>query len=100
MTATATKNRKAQRTMQYYPASRLLFITEGKKSIGYIVSPLDTANAFTLTKADGTQYNVLLDGVDSLCDCIGFMHRGMNIKGGKGCKHLAALAKLRQLGKL
>jgi hypothetical protein len=42
----------------------------------------------------------MLDGPASLCDCIGFEHRGMNTKDGKGCKHVAALTILRQLGKV
>jgi hypothetical protein len=96
----APKQVKPVRTMQFYPASRLLFIQEGKRSIGYVLAALDTANAYQLAKAGGATYNVLLAGPGSQCDCIGFEHRGMNIKGGKGCKHVAALSKLQQLGKL
>ena len=109
-TATATRKtaRKTQpRTMQYYPASRLLFIAEGAKSIGYLVeetSHLHNADehfrSFQLVKPDGTTYDVWLDGPGSQCDCIGFERRGMNIQGGLGCKHVAALTKLQQLGKL
>lgn len=108
--ATATKSRKSvksQRTMQFYPASRLLFISASKKSTGYIVVETthnhntdEHVRSFQLTKPDGTHYDVLLDGSGSQCDCIGFEYRGMSIKGGCGCKHIAALSKLQQLGKL
>ncbi|MGH7170244.1 MAG: hypothetical protein ACRELF_15020 [Gemmataceae bacterium] len=98
---TATRTRKPQtRTMQFYPTTRLLFIANGKQTDGYCLEALDTANAYQLSKADGTVYNVLLAGHDSLCDCIGFEHRGMNTKDRKGCKHVASLTKLQQLGKL
>ncbi len=102
----STVARKA-RTMQFFPESRLLFITEGKKSTGYIVeetthlhSADDHVRSFQLTKPDGTTYDILLDVPGSQCDCIGFEHRGMNIRGGCGCKHIASLSKLAQLGRL
>lgn len=106
--ATATrKTAPKQRTMQFYPNARLLFLAEGKKSSGYLLTETsDTLNADThvrsyrLEKADGTKYDVLIDGAGSLCDCIGFEHRGMNTKDGKGCKHVAAIGRLLQLGKL
>jgi hypothetical protein len=65
-------------------------------------SAYTNSDAFTyrLTKVYGTQYNVLLDGPASLCDCVGFEHRGMNTKDGRGCKHIAALEKLRQLNRI
>lgn len=107
---TATKTRKTVkqlRTMHYLPTAGLLFITEGKKSIGYAVVETthlhnvdEHVRSFQLGKPDGTTYDVLLDGPGSQCDCIGFEHRGMNIKGGCGCKHIAAMTKLQQLGKL
>jgi hypothetical protein len=81
----------------------LLWIKQGKKTDGYMVedtSAYTDASTFRLTKTDGTVYNVMLDGPASLCDCIGFEHRGMNTKDGKGCKHVAALTILRQLGKV
>lgn len=100
MTATARKPATKQRTMQFYPNARLLFIQNGNKTDGYLVEKLDTPNAFQLMKNDGTTYNVQANGNDSLCDCIGFEHRGMNTKDGKGCKHVAAITRLLQLGKL
>lgn len=106
MTVTTTrKTAKKQRTMQYYPASGIIFITDGNKTDGYLVANSQEEThceepTFYLTKADGTQYNVLLHGEHSLCDCKGFEHRGMNTKDGKGCKHIAALTKLHQIGKL
>lgn len=100
MTTTTRKTAPKQRTMQFYPAARLLFIAEGKKTSGYLVEQLDTGNSYQLMKPDGTIYNVQVDGNNSLCDCIGFEHRGMNTKDGKGCKHVAAITRLLQLGKL
>jgi hypothetical protein len=83
----------------------LLWIKQGNKTDGYMVEDTSAytnadAPTFRLTKTDGTQYDVMLDGPDSLCDCKGFEHRGMQINDGKGCKHIAALTKLHQLGKV
>jgi hypothetical protein len=83
----------------------LLWIKQGRKTDGYMVEDTSAytnadASTYRLTKVDGTQYNVLLDGPGSLCDCLGFEHRGMHTKDGKGCKHIAALATLKQIGKL
>jgi hypothetical protein len=101
MTTTSKRKPTAkQRTMQFYPNARLLFVQEGKKTVGYLVEPLDTPNAFQLMKPDGTVYNVQVNGNASLCDCIGFEHRGMNTRDGRGCKHIAAIATLQQLGRL
>jgi hypothetical protein len=82
----------------------LLWITQGRQTDGYMVEDTSAyTNAdgptFRLTKTDGTQYDVLLDGAGSLCDCLGFERWGMG-KEGKGCRHIAALAKLRQLGRV
>jgi len=107
MAATQRKPATKQRTLNFLPAANLIFVNEGKKSCGYvIVETTENQNgdeqprSFRLEKADGTVYNVLVNGNDSLCDCIGFEHRGMHTKDGKGCKHIAALIKLLQLGKL
>ncbi|MGH7169719.1 MAG: hypothetical protein ACRELF_13040 [Gemmataceae bacterium] len=99
-TQTTKTGKTQQRTMQFLVSLRLLFITEGRKVSSYFLEPLDTPNAYQLTKNDGTVYNVLLAGSDSLCDCKGFEHRGMQTKDGKGCKHVASLTALQQLGKL
>ncbi len=74
---------------------------QGKTTDGYQVeNTQEEAHCdeptFRLIKTDGTVYNVLLCGEHSLCDCIGFEHRGMNTKDGKGCKHVAALTTLCQ----
>jgi hypothetical protein len=103
-----TKKRKLQqRSMQYIYTGfvGLLWIKQGKKTDGYQVENTQEETiceepTFRLTKTDGTQYNVLLAGLDSLCDCKGFEHRGMHTKDGKGCKHIAALTILRQLGRV
>lgn len=97
---TATRKTAPKRTMQFYPNARLLFIQEGKKTSGYLVEKLDAPNAVQLMKPDGTTYNVQVAGNNSVCDCIGFEHKGMNTRDGKGCKHAAAIARLLQLGKL
>jgi hypothetical protein len=106
-TATKTQKTQKQRTMQYLAHAGLLFITEGKKAIGYTVVETtalhnadEHARSFQLTKPDGTTYDVLLDGPASLCDCKGFEHFGMATKDGKGCKHVASLTTLCHLGKL
>lgn len=105
---TTIKTQKTtQRTMHYLATAGLLFITEGKKSTGYTMVETtayyntdEHVRSFQLAKPDGETYDVLLDGPGSLCDCKGFAHHGMNIRGGRGCKHVAALTKLQQLGKL
>lgn len=107
---TAIKSRprkQVQRTLQLIKTGmvNLLWITQGKKTDGYQVEDTSAYNnadgpTFRLIKTDGTTYDVLLDGPGSQCDCIGFEYRGMAIKGGCGCKHIAALTKLRQLGEL
>ncbi len=107
-TATTKRARKqVQRTMQFVNTGLvgLLWIKHGKQTDGYQVENTQEEThadepTFRLTKTDGTHYNVLLCGSVSLCDCKGFEHRGMNTKDGKGCKHVAALATLRQLGKV
>ncbi|GEM_PF-3921534 len=97
--------KRPTRTLNYLPAAGLLFLTEGKRSTGYLLVETTTegtkGRSFQLAKADGTAYDVLLaGGPDSQCDCPGFTHHGFAIRGGRGCKHLAALAKLIELGRL
>ena len=106
-TSTTKPRTPQQRSMQYVHTGLvgLLWITQGKKTVGYMVEDTSVftnadASTFRLTKTDGTVYNVLLDGPASLCDCLGFEHGGMNTQDGKGCKHIAALTLLRQLGKV
>jgi hypothetical protein len=45
------------------------------------------------TQEAGPAYHVLLDGGASVCECLGFLHRGMG-REAKGCRHIAALAAL------
>jgi hypothetical protein len=106
--STLTKKRpRTQRTLSFISTGvvKLLWITQGKKTDGYMVEDTSAfqnsdADSFRLTKTDGTAYNVLLDGPASLCDCKGFEHYGMNTKDGHGCKHIAALTKLRELNRI
>ena len=111
MTTVAKKNsprKPIQRTtMQFIKTDMvsLLWITQGKKTDGYQVEDTSAFNnadgpTYRLTKTDGTVHNVLLEGQASVCDCKGFEHLGMNTKDGKGCRHIAALTKLHQLGKI
>ena len=108
MNATTKPARKqAQRTMQFIKTGlvMLLWIKQGNKTDGYMVEDTSAyqnsdASSYRLTKTDGTVYDVLLDGPGSLCDCKGFEHRGMQTKDGRGCKHIAAMSKLKQLGKV
>src|SRR5262249_60748654 len=56
-----------------------------------------------LTKPDGTVYHVNLSGLDSTCSCPGFEKHGWHTdENGEptACKHVMALLKLQQLGKL
>ena len=107
-TVTKTPTRKqVLRTMQFIKTGmvNLLWIKQGAKTDGYLVEDTSAYNnadapTFRLIKTDGTVHDVLLDGPGSLCDCLGFEHRGMHTKDGKGCRHIAALTKLQQLGKL
>jgi SWIM zinc finger len=107
MASVPKKRKPVQRTMQFIKTGmvNLLWITQGKKTDGYQVedtSAFNNADAptFRLTKTDGTIYSVLLDGPASLCDCKGFERFGMQTKDKLGCKHVAALTKLHQLGKI
>jgi hypothetical protein len=85
----------------------VLWLTTGRETTAYQVQPLDAefgACAFRLTKADrgqgpGEQYDVLLDGGKSLCDCKGFLQHGM-CKDGTGCKHISSLTALVAAGQL
>ena len=56
-----------------------------------------------LTKGDGTVYHVNLSGSDSTCDCKGFESHGWHADANgepTACKHVMALLKLQQRGKL
>ena len=78
----------------------VLRISVGKLTTDYIVLgvPSDFGRAFRLTKIaephDG--YSVCVHGRESLCDCKGFS----STRDGSPCKHVAALQRLIDLGKL
>jgi hypothetical protein len=58
--------------------------------------------AFRLRKAgvEPEEYNVLLNGEHSTCDCRGFARYGMGCHGGTGCKHVGSLNALVAAGRL
>lgn len=60
--------------------------------------------AFSLTKIDGTVYNVNLNGKASTCDCPGFEHHGWHTDRATGepvaCKHIMSMLALEAQGKL
>ncbi len=74
------------------PAGRIpgeLVITlDGKPTVYGItchsVPPEVGDRAFSLTKPDGTVYDVLLNDFDSTCECLGFLRYG------RPCKHISA----------
>ena len=78
----------------------VLRLTVGKLVTDYVVLPVpsDFGRAFRLAKVaephDG--YSVCIDGAGSLCDCKGHG----STRDGSPCKHVAALAKLIELGRL
>ena len=64
--------------------------------------PSDWGRAFEVRKlqADGGEcYHVHLTSDGPTCDCRGFLQHGM-CKGGRGCKHIAALTALDGRGQL
>lgn len=103
----ATTTRKVapkQRTVRLQSADTttpLMLVHVGDDAFGYGLERIasDFGTAFRLTKyecgKEGPQgeYDVLIDGLRSSCTCKGFTYRGH-------CKHVDALTKLRQLGKL
>ena len=81
--------------------SRVLGITQGRDTTFYTLTDLDPGfgqAAFRLSKADrgdgpGEQYDVLIDGARSTCECMGFCRHGH-------CKHVEAVESLIAAGKL
>jgi hypothetical protein len=77
----------------------LLLLAAGGVTTGYKLRPAASAfgRAFWLGKysedGDGEEYDVLLHGPETSCTCKGNTYRGK-------CKHVDALTKLIQLGKL
>jgi hypothetical protein len=75
----------------------ILWLTVDKNVTAYRVTPLPCAfgkAAFHLQKADKgdgqpEEYDVLLDGQRSTCECKGFLRHGMKAADGRGCKHVA-----------
>lgn len=102
----ATTTERTMNLTRMTNGKHLLTLVNGKKVDQYVVTPLasDFGTAFTLGRSspDGCseEYHVCIDANDNHCDCLGFQHRGMNTKDGRGCKHVAALTRLIQLGKL
>jgi len=110
MNATATKKpaRKVERSAkvtQPFAGATVLWLTVGKDSTAYLVKPLASAfgTAFRLVRADkgdgGAEYDVLLNGSQSSCECQGFLRHGM-CKDGHGCKHIAGLTAASAAGSL
>jgi hypothetical protein len=119
--ATSTQSRKPvkpARTVQLVSRPDpigLLDITVGKERTSYMLEriPADFGAAFSLTKLELVQvetgvhelrradpYHVHFDRtLGDSCTCLGFLHHGMG-QGGKGCRHIAALAELRGRGLL
>jgi len=75
-----------------------MLLTVGKERRGYLFREITCdigGRAFEVVKVgtDETTYHVRLDGQQSTCECLGFLKHSH-------CKHLAAIAKLLDLGKL
>jgi hypothetical protein len=85
----------------------VLWLVTDRDTSAYKVQPLPTAwgkAAFRLTKSDrgtgpGEQYDVLLAGRDSTCECKGFLKHGL-CKDGRGCKHIAGCQAALDAGQL
>jgi hypothetical protein len=103
-TTKTTKTRKPQaRSAKIVQAgdATILWLTVGNDVTAYRVTVLPCAfgkAAFHLLKADkgdgpGEEYDVLLDGQFSRCECKGFLRWNH-------CKHLEALTALCQCGKI
>src|SRR5262245_17724673 len=101
---TTTKTRKPQarsvRLMQVGGA-QVLAITKGKDVTFYGLVELDHGfgqAAFRLSKANrgngpGEEYDVLIDGARSSCECLGFLSH-------RHCKHLESIDALVKAGSL
>jgi hypothetical protein len=85
-----------------------LWLTVGNNVTAYRVTAIPHAfgkAAFHLQKADKgdgnpEEYDVLLDGPHSTCDCQGFQRHGMNAANGTGCKHIAGCQAALNAGQL
>jgi hypothetical protein len=110
MTATATKSRPVTRSAKvtHLGDAIILWLTVDKNVTAYRVTALPHAfgkAAFHLQKADKgdgqpEEYDVLLDGPRSSCECKGFLRHGMKAAGGKGCKHVAGCQAALDAGQL
>src|SRR6266567_5232694 len=121
MTMSETTTVKAPRQPRKKPARFCKLSRDGKDVVLIIrqryprkgdVLDTYTAEAFPsemggrgieLTKPDGTVYHVRLDGTDSECSCKGFDNHGWHADDNgepTACKHVMALLKLQQRGKL
>src|SRR5579884_3123388 len=97
---------KTERRVKLYPTTgRLIELRVGKEVSFYWVTSHGSGcygqAAFRMTKlvGGGGNYDVLLDGPASSCECRGFVFWGMG-KDGRGCRHIAALQALIEAGKL
>lgn len=93
-----TSSKTTGRTLRYSPEGRTLLIATAKDSAVYGVDPLAcdfpgvTAARFTkLGTKDRYDVRCGRTEADSGCECLGHLRRGR-------CKHVAALAKLVELG--
>ncbi len=103
MTTTTRTRKPAQRNakIQSIGDATILWLTVDKNATAYRLTPLPHAYgkaAFHLTKADrgdgpGEEYDVLLDGQFSSCECKGFLAHNH-------CKHVEGLAALLKSGSL
>lgn len=94
MQAIAERKSTAERTMRYDAATRVLTVTEGKKTDRYRVEAVRdwdgrTVIGYRLHKQGGETRDV--DIVEGTCDCPGHQRWGH-------CRHEAAVRKLLELG--
>jgi hypothetical protein len=95
-------------TVQQVGQSLIIWLTVDKNTTAYRVTPIRNQfgkAAFHLEKADQgagvpEQYDVLLDGQLSTCDCAGFTYHGMKAANGRGCKHISGCQAALDAGKL
>lgn len=102
MPATKTSPKKQTRfaKLMQLGSSLVLGLTAGQDTTFYQLAALtaDEGRGFRLTKANrgdgpGEEYDVLLDGSRSSCECKGFLRWGH-------CKHIESLTALTGAGRL
>jgi hypothetical protein len=99
-TTTQTTTGRAVRLLKGFGTDgrAALVIVQGGAETTYAVErvPSDWGEAFALEKADGRVYHVLMSCDSPGCDCPDGTFRGHQ----RPCKHYAALAALRQHGRI